>query len=616
MTDTPQLSEIRIISPELAVESDDISSRRARQATAEILATDNDNNNNMNKKTTRRNTIDNVVSSSSSSSSSSRRSPFLKQDEGVLMEVLAELDRERHKRAELEAKVRVLEQEVQIHRRKSSKSSKTSMRDYTIVKTERDGYKEILDALTQDRPAFSICSTSNGKQQKRDDPYNQQQSLPIHIVRLLEVMPWDSRAQQYVFGEEHVYEWQIYSADKKWQKELRYFPTFFKTLPIVVPSPGKTVSDEAAAAKTNPFFGAANIAPPKQCVLTDLEGKTIFNIDKGYPLPEDGGGWTWVGPWKVEKNNDTDEQGWTYSNETQFMSDISTYHGQFLVPEKGTPNIMKRRRKWIRPRTLIDYPYASKMTQEYLKLIAEKSRLGSSFDKLSGQLVDTKMSLTTLEADEERTSARMRVLERDLDDKNKILGLVEHGAGLKLIKAAATTTTGSTPKPSDGHSKSLDSTKKVDDIRSAVTQWVSNTVHKQLQPTNEDSTIATAPLKTTKENYEKKGNGHKAEVDENNSSIGPNSSPDQSILVTQLVQQQQQQQQQRRRRLRHPWIGIAPSLCGMPFSPYGGIGGAPISATTARFIRLSTLSTGCEPTWLTNDQRPCPIPMSFPAGYC
>ena len=50
-------------------------------------------------------------------------------------------------------------------------------------------------------------------------------------------------------------------------------------------------------------------------------------------------------------------------------------------------------------------------------------------DKLSGQLVETKMVLTTMDAEhlayQERTNARIKELERDLADKNKILGLVE-----------------------------------------------------------------------------------------------------------------------------------------------------------------------------------------------
>jgi hypothetical protein len=509
MTDIPQVPEI--VSPSALDQFASVSARGARQTTADVLSSTNS------------------TSVAREEVSTTRRTSFLEQDEGVLMDVLEELDRERHKRAELEARVRVLEQEVHIQRRKSSKSSKTSMREYAIVKSERDGFKEILDALTQERPAFSASSSSS--QQKHA---NQPKSLPVHIVRLLEVMPWDSRAQQYVFGQEMVYEWQIYSADKKWQKELRHFPTFFKILPIVVPTPGKTMADEAS--KSQPYFGVS-VSPPKQCVLTDLYGTTILNIDKGYPLPEDGGEWAWVGPWKVEKNNDTDEQGWAYSNDTEIMSDPARYRGEFRVPEKGAANITKRRRKWIRPRTLIDYPYASNMTREYLKLIADRSRLDASVEKLSGQLVDTKMSLTTLEAEKERTDGVIKELERDLHYKNEILGMVENGEGMKLSKGGVAE---NILRISDASSKSSDSTKKVDEIRSAVSQWVSNTVQKQLQNSNEEKTNQVNSIIASAENM----NGAETEANGDHSPVCSDVVETSTAMTEEALQQKPQDPKQ------------------------------------------------------------------------
>lgn len=401
-----------------------------------------------------------------------RRSSFLEQEEGVLKDVLEELDRERHKRAELEAQIRVLQEELHSQRRKNSKSTKASVKDYTQVVTERDGYKEILDALTEDRPAFATAI-----QQENNNRTNAT-TLPIHIIRLLEVMPWDSRAQQYIFGMEQLYEWQIYGADKKWKgRELRQFPTFFKTLPIVVPTPGKTVHE---IPKTSLPFGG--IAPPRQCVLTSIDVNTILNIDNGYPLPEDGGAWTWVGSWRVEKNTHTDVQGWMYSNDAQVLADPKTYHNEFRLPERGQPNLMKRRRKWTRLRVLIDYPYASNMTREYLKMVAEKATLDVNVDKLSGQLVETKMVLTTMETErlayEERTNARIKELETDFADRNKILGLVEHGAGLKLTGLHESTRSIGSTGSETSESKKAD---QVAEIRSAVTQWVSERVEKVQQ---------------------------------------------------------------------------------------------------------------------------------------
>jgi hypothetical protein len=397
-------------------------------------------------------------------------SSYLEQEEGVLADVLNELDRERHKRAELEAQVRILQEELHSQRRRNSKSTKTSIRDYTQLLTERDGYKEILDAITADRAALHNAN-------------DVATCLPIHIVRLLEVMPWDPRVQQYIFGTEQVYEFQIYGADKKWKKELRQFPTFFKTLPIVVPTPGKTVTEGSR----NPFAGM--LAPPKQCVLTNMEITTILNIDRGYPLPEDGGGWKWVGPWRVEKSTHTDEQGWMYSNDVHVKTDPKTYHNELKLPEKGQPNLMKRRRKWTRLRVLVDYPYASKATKEYLKLVAEKATLDVSVDKLSAQLVETKMVVTSMEAEhfayQERTRAKIKELENELKERMKLLSLAEKGALSAGVGNSSRSLGSSSSEPHDH--------KKIDQYRSAVTQWVSEKVEKVHQRQREHSIEEEAP---------------------------------------------------------------------------------------------------------------------------
>ena len=338
---------------------------------------------------------------------SQQRSYLEVQEEGILRDVLLELDRERSKRAELEAQVRMLEEEVQHHRIKSSKattSSTTNMhtkQDYLALQAEKVGYLELLDALTKDRPAFSA----------------NHQSLPLHVIRMLEIIPWDPRAKPHLFGQEQVYEWQMWNAQKNWQKELRHFPTFFKTLPIVIPRSGQFIND-----------APSNSSPPKQCVLTNLQVTTIYNIDKGYPLPQDGGNWQWVGGWRIEKSMDTDDQGWSYSNDPQVASSTS-YDSQHTVPKKGESNIVKRRRKWTRSRVLVDYPCASAMTREYLKLVASKAKLQVTVEKLSEQLVETKMSLTGLEAEQhdfhEETRRKIQKLKAELEEKTAIIAAFE-----------------------------------------------------------------------------------------------------------------------------------------------------------------------------------------------
>eukprot|EP00429_Kryptoperidinium_foliaceum_P040692 CAMPEP_0176180144 /NCGR_PEP_ID=MMETSP0120_2-20121206/92309_1 /TAXON_ID=160619 /ORGANISM="Kryptoperidinium foliaceum, Strain CCMP 1326" /LENGTH=470 /DNA_ID=CAMNT_0017518351 /DNA_START=148 /DNA_END=1557 /DNA_ORIENTATION=+ len=344
---------------------------------------------------------------------------YLDQNEGVLRDVLEELDRERSQRAELEARLRKKEQELQaaLNNRSLAVPGKggdtPTQREFLKLQAERDGYLEILNLLTQGRPAFS-----------------KQQRLPLHVVRLLEVIPWDPRARQHIFGQETLWEWQILGADKTWQTQLRYFPTVFKTLPIVMPQPGKTVGEAPTTSR-----------PPRQCVLTNIQVTQILNIDKGYPLPQDGGDWKWIGGWRIDK------------------------HSEFRQPQKGTPNLVKRRRKWTRSRALIDYPQASAMTKEYLKLISEKASLEVTVDKLSTQLVETKMKLTTIEADQitlqEETNQKVAKLEKELQEKTKVLELLQEQESLDPTNLMAS------------------KKDQVQEIRSAVTAWVNSTVAKR-----------------------------------------------------------------------------------------------------------------------------------------
>ena len=440
---------------------------------------------------------------------------LIQQEESVLAEILVELDRERHRRAEMEAKVRVLEEELHSERRrndatnlesqksknKNGSKSPPSARDIARVEAERDGYKQIVEALTNDRPAFSASMKyhddtmnghkgNDGSSRIRQRQQNEIQQLPIHIVRLLEVMPWDARAQSYVYGHEQVYEWQVMGAGDKstssWKKELNHFPKFFKSLPVSLPSNGKTIQQQQHLATA--FAMTEVIAPPKRCVLTNLDVTQLLNIDKGYPLPDDGGDWMWISNWQVEKTNDTDAEGWSYSNDYQIMAS-STYYNEFIPPTKGQPAIVRRRRKWMRRRMLFNYPYASTMTQEYLKLLSQKAILDVTLDKLSSQLVDTKMGLTTNEAErfafEERTNARIRQLEHEINEKNCILGLA--ATGNKNDSRAASTTTPNSKKPDQIAAE----------IGSAVQQWVSKIGHQHHRKQDGHEVSAVASTSTT-----------------------------------------------------------------------------------------------------------------------
>lgn len=319
------------------------------------------------------------------------------EEDSVLRDVLDELDRERSQRAELEAKVRALLQS-------ESKDSKPSARDivsrkdWMALKTERDGLVELLDSLLSETPAFQAA--------------NKTTSLPLHALRLLEIMPWDSRARQHAIGKEEIYEWQWFHKQKNhWVQHIRQFPTQFRNLPVVQPKPGQ-VTD----VKRKSLFGDIT-HPPKHVVLTDAKLSYVVNIDKGYPLPDDGTTWEWVAGWQVdrhvevlekERSMDCDDQGWSYVvKPTDFNVRELCWDG--ATDEKGNVVRPYRRRRWTRRRVLVSYPNASQPTLEYLRLLGENMRLGVSVTKLSDQLVTTKTELTEKESALLETTEEKRV---------------------------------------------------------------------------------------------------------------------------------------------------------------------------------------------------------------
>lgn len=127
--------------------------------------------------------------------------PVLQQEQGVLRDVLDELDRERTRRAELEAEVRKLKEKeknlrhalaASAQEHESNKNVHVSKRELIAMRTERDGFKELIDALTADNDAVSVAMNSK------------ETTLPLHIVRMLEIMPYDPRAVLGAKAEEEV----------------------------------------------------------------------------------------------------------------------------------------------------------------------------------------------------------------------------------------------------------------------------------------------------------------------------------------------------------------------------------------------------------------------------
>jgi hypothetical protein len=458
-------------------------------------------------------------------------------DEGILSDVLDELDRERLRRAELEAEIRKLhadndalrklQQQQQRHEDeatpKRTELNDVSQRVFVAMETQVQGYQQLVDALTLGKPAIAAAAAEEEsllvkkksmitptiqhrfgsfieQQQQRDINVvtnNKRKTLPLHIVRLLEVLPWDPKTQQHIFAVEEIYEWQTYQ-ENVWQSQLQCFPTLFKTLPLIKAeaisnSSNGYVDDQANDAvsrgiddnkKDNrnflQFLAGADLQRKqnKYRIFTDGRLSVLYDLDAGYPLPSnDGGVWEWVGSWRVSSRTttgsitealdsheivDSDQHGWSYVVEPRdFLlglkdmvwdnagitstsdKSLSTSDGT-NENRMGTPSRPFRRRRWVRRRVLVDYLSASESTKQYLKLLSENARLSLSAAKISEQLIETKLLLTETEEKLVHANDLLHQQQRGI----KVSGdIVEQS---KTIPSSSTTTTTTVHDQTDG----------------------------------------------------------------------------------------------------------------------------------------------------------------------
>ena len=218
---------------------------------------------------------------------------LVEQEEGVLKDVLEELDRERSRRAELQATVRQLEREKEQQQQRTAVAMPSvPHRVFRSMEVQVEGYREIIDALTLSKPAIAVAAAM----EKEEAALSSQQhakrrgktshaahsatpkTLPLHVVRLLEVLPWDPRAKQHVFAAEEIFEWQVFR-DGAWQSHLRYFPTQFKTLPVFKASSSLSSPSSSSSKQNNnaatPSLDSEGI--PQQ-VSTSLDSKKDRSI--------------------------------------------------------------------------------------------------------------------------------------------------------------------------------------------------------------------------------------------------------------------------------------------------------------------------------------------------
>ena len=406
------------------------------------------------------------------------------EDKSQLQSALQELESERAKRQELEETIALLKEEqqkqhehrkTQKKKRRSSSSgtastdsttkdesksqSNNSRKEFVALQAKVDGYRQLVDALTMGRPAMVAATTAMAQHQPN--------ALPLHIMRFLELMPWHPQALRAAVVMEEIYEWQVYHPTKKsWRSEVAHFPTFFQALPLACPSWN---GREIAASNAEGVLSLPT-TNDKVGVWTDEHLSHRFELRDGYHLSTASHAprWKWVGGWHVdipvEKGCSTrnatakpetadgsclyDKDGWSYAREAGHFVESSSGES-LLTPasvaseltrldytqhrhshDESVHNSMVRRRKWHRKRVLVDYPFASECTQNYLKLIVEREEMTVATAKLHRQWNENRRALNTMEVQYARdhqlwTSERQK-LEKQKQELEAKIKKLEH----------------------------------------------------------------------------------------------------------------------------------------------------------------------------------------------
>lgn len=365
------------------------------------------------------------------------------------------------------------------------------------LQAEKNGLVQLIDALTSDNDAVVLAQTA----EQTPSSYSSSSSstimppatLPLHVVRLLEIMPWDTRAQRHATAVEEVHEWQTYDAKSgTWSDNIRHFPNYFKALPVTRPGVAlgttaaarsgrekqqqqrmgqSTTTTEKQSKKIGGIFlskqtggssggagGAAGgnepISAPRGFVLTNATSTKLLNVDDGYPLPN-AGTWEWVGGWRIDRQGDIrcDIHGWSYAELPKYLVAQSTTEcfdspfgdddggggggGTSSSHQRGgngvIPQRIFRRRKWLRQRVLVSYPSISERTRQYLKLLAQNATLNVSLTRMTEQLVSMKTKLTESEERLERVTQDMQTklsrAEAELKSKDERIKSLEGSLG-------------------------------------------------------------------------------------------------------------------------------------------------------------------------------------------
>jgi hypothetical protein len=219
--------------------------------------------------------------------------------------------------------------------------------------------------------------------------------------------------------------------------------------------------------------------PPKQTVLTDDKVTKMIKMDHGCSLPNDGGTWTWVSGWRVDKHVgaddswikrqiDCDEEGWSYAEAVEhFVTSPTELCWESADISNDIAQRPYRRRRWTRQRALLSYPRASQTSLHFLRVLAENVRLSVVVTKLTDQLVDTKHKLTEAESviisTKQQFAKETEFLKREIKLRDETI--------LRLPREPSDSAD-TTPSKPKGNDLRLD--QHIDKVRNVAGSWVSS----------------------------------------------------------------------------------------------------------------------------------------------
>ena len=332
--------------------------------------------------------------------------------------------------------------EEEIHQLKTQQTH--ALRKLT---TERDGYLTLIDALT--------ISSSTGTDAISLSSKRAPGTLPLHIVRFLEVMPWDERCQDYISTLESVCQWQAFDTRIGcWSDKRMMGVSTFKQLPLLklgMDDTGNSYNNGIISNAFELFAGNSSSGngngSGSGTVVTNQACSHILDLTNGFPLPHQGT-WEWVGNWCLGGVNapvrqgvvGMEEEGWTYADSLHALlpndgnnssSGSNSGNGNSAsassngTQDRAVSTSRFRKRTWQRRRVLISYPACSQRSKQMLSMNAHNAKLTLALSKLHNQVHDMQNSLIQKDEECEQIKAKLNnkivETERDLENKQRMV---------------------------------------------------------------------------------------------------------------------------------------------------------------------------------------------------